>query len=77
MIQHFLLTIGEQMTEQKNPTQEEVNDYLDALCQSGMVNIYDAAPYVQGIFKVTKYDAQRYLLSWITMMEKMVEEDAE
>ena len=65
------------MTEQKLPTQEEVNDFLHGLCQSGMVNIYDSAPYIQGIFKITKYDAQRYLMNWISMMEKMVEEDAE
>jgi hypothetical protein len=56
------------------PTQEEVNDFLDATCQSGMVDIYDSAPLVQAIFGITKYDANRYLMNWIEMMEEVTKD---
>jgi hypothetical protein len=47
------------------PTQEQVNTFLDALRDSGKTNMVEATPYIQKHFRVTKYDAQRFLVKWM------------
>ena len=47
------------------PTQDKVNNFLDALRESGTINMFGAGEYIQDEFKITKYDAQRFLLKWM------------
>ena len=47
------------------PTQEEVNKFLDTLRESGETNMFGAGPYIQENFKITKYDANRFLVKWM------------
>lgn len=47
------------------PSQDKVNNFLDALRESGTINMFGAGEYIQDEFKITKYDAQRFLLKWM------------
>lgn len=47
------------------PTQKQVNTFLDALRDSGKTNMVGATPYIQKQFNITKYDAQRFLIKWM------------
>ena len=47
------------------PTQEEVNKFLNILRESGESNMFGAGPYIQENFKITKYDANRFLVKWM------------
>tara|TARA_R100000664_G_scaffold33818_1_gene52173 strand:+ start:2984 stop:3154 length:171 start_codon:yes stop_codon:yes gene_type:complete len=47
------------------PTQKQVNTFLDALRVSGKTNMFGATPYIQKQFNITKYDAQRFLIKWM------------
>ena len=47
------------------PTQKQVNTFLDALRVSGKTNMFGATPYIQKQFKINKYDAQRFLIKWM------------
>ena len=49
----------------KQITQEQVNRFLDDLRETGATNMYGATPYIQEIFNINKYDAQRFLLKWM------------
>ena len=44
------------------PTQEEVNKFLNILRESGESNMFGAGPYIQENFKITRYDANRFLV---------------
>ena len=57
------------------PTQKQVNTFLDALRVSGKTNMFGATPYIQEIFGVTKYDAQRFLVKWMETFEKRQEKE--
>ena len=46
-------------------TQKQVNTFLDALRASGKTNMFGATPYIQKHFRITKYDAQRFLVKWM------------
>lgn len=46
-------------------TQDKVNKFLDDLRETGITNIYGAGPYIQEIFGVSKYDANRFLVKWM------------
>ncbi len=45
--------------------QEEVNLFLDDLRESGDINMFGAAPYVQKEFGVSKYDARDLVKNWM------------
>jgi hypothetical protein len=45
--------------------QNEVNDYLDALRESGATNMFGAAPYIVEEFGVTRQEAKDLLLNWM------------
>ena len=45
--------------------QEQVNDYLDALRESGATNMFGAVPYVIEEFGVSKYDARDLVKNWM------------
>lgn len=45
--------------------QEEVNDYLDALRDSGAINMFGAVPYVIDEFNVSKYEARDLVKNWM------------
>ena len=45
--------------------QEEVNDYLDALRDSGATNMFGAAPYIVEEFGVSRTEAKTLLLNWM------------
>lgn len=47
------------------PTQDEVNIFLDNLRESGLVNMFGAGANIQKMFDVTKYDANRFLQTWM------------
>lgn len=44
---------------------EEVFDYLEALRQSGAINMFGAAPYIEEAFAVSRYEAKDLLLKWM------------
>ncbi len=46
-------------------TQNKVNKFLDDLRETGITNMYGAGPYIQEIFGVSKYDANRFLVKWM------------
>ena len=52
------------------PTQEEVNVFLDALRESGAVNMFGAGSSIQQQFDVTKYEANRFLQTWMTTFDE-------
>jgi hypothetical protein len=45
--------------------QEEVNLFLDDLRESGAINMFGAAPYVQKEFGVSRYDARDLVKNWM------------
>lgn len=47
------------------PTQDEVNNYLDALRKSGVVNMFAARPYVAERFGVDTKTAGKMLATWM------------
>ncbi len=47
------------------PTQEQVNKFLNILRESGLTNMFGAGKYIQDRFGVTKYDANRFLVKWM------------
>ena len=51
------------------PTQDEVNVFLDALRESGSVNMFGAGSSIQDQFGITKYEANRFLQTWMTTFE--------
>ena len=53
------------MNLSEQPTQDKVNIFLDALRESGTINMFGAGEYIQDEFKITKYDAQRFLVKWM------------
>lgn len=51
-------------------TQEEVNDYLDALREMGIINMFGAAPYISDTFGVSNKEAQKYLKNWMQTFDE-------
>jgi len=52
------------------PTQDEVNNFLVILRDSGLTNMFGAGQYIQDRFRVTKYDANRFLVKWMKNFNK-------
>ena len=44
---------------------EEYFDYLDNLRESGVTNMFGAAPYLQEAFDLTKIEAREILKEWM------------
>ena len=45
--------------------QEKINVYLDAVRESGAINMFTAAPYIAETFGVERREAQQYLKNWM------------
>lgn len=50
--------------------QEKINVYLNALRESGTVNMFGAAPYISETFGVNKEEARQYLKNWMASFSK-------
>lgn len=44
---------------------EEYFEYLDNIRDSGLINMFGAAPYLQEAFDLDRYDAKDILLEWM------------
>jgi hypothetical protein len=49
---------------------QEYFDYLEVLRDSGVTNMFGAAPYLQEAFDLTKSEARAILLEWMQQYEK-------
>ena len=63
------------MTPDTQPTQLEVDLFLDILRESGETNMFGAGPYIQERFGITKYDANRFLVKWMGTFEERNNDD--
>jgi hypothetical protein len=43
----------------------EYYDYLDALRETGQINMFGAGPYLQEAYGLTKYEARDVVLMWM------------
>lgn len=57
-------------TEKKIVCKDEVFVYLDALRESGVTNMFGAAPYVRDEFKCTIEEARAFLSEWMRTFEQ-------
>ena len=48
-----------------NKKQRVIFRYLDDIRESGKTNMFGATPYIQKHFRITKYDAQSFLVKWM------------
>lgn len=48
-----------------SPSKEQVFEYLDNLRESGVTNMFGAAPYIEEEFGVTKREAKAFLVEWM------------
>lgn len=49
--------------------------YLEDLRQSGVTNMFGAAPYLQEEFGLSKKEAREILGNWMTNYEKLLEKE--
>ena len=45
--------------------QEKINVYLDAVRETGTINMFGAAPLIAETFGVERREAQQYLKNWM------------
>lgn len=50
-----------------------VFNYLDALRDSGITNMFGATPYVQRVFNVPRKEAMDLLVEWMESLESFKE----
>lgn len=50
--------------------QEQVNYFLDELRESGVTNMFGAAPYLVEEFGVSRTEAKNLLLTWMQTFEE-------
>ena len=50
--------------------QEQVNYFLDELRDSGVTNMFGAAPYIVEEFGVTRQEAKSFLVNWMQTFEE-------
>ena len=50
--------------------QDEVNLFLDRIRESGAINMFGAAPYVQEAFGISKKEAKELLLNWMDTFDQ-------
>lgn len=55
---------------------QEYFDYLDALRESGVTNMWGAAPYLVQAFGLSRQDARDILLEWIDSFSERHKEKA-
>ena len=53
------------MDKFRTEMQKKVNNYLNALRETGTVNMFGAAPYISETFGVNKQEARQYLKNWM------------
>jgi hypothetical protein len=46
-------------------TQDEANEYLDGLRESGGINMAGAGPYLQAEFGIDRHEARNLLREWM------------
>jgi len=51
---------------------EEYYEYLNALRESGVVNMFGAGAYLQERFDLSRYDAKVILLAWMEQYKSAV-----
>ncbi len=51
--------------EKFTESETEVFEYLDALRESGVTNMYSAAPYIQREFSMEEDEARKLLAKWM------------
>mgnify|MGYP003298699703 CR=1 FL=1 len=49
---------------------EEYFEYLDALRESGITNMYGAGPYLQAEFGLEQREAREILIAWMETFEE-------
>lgn len=49
----------------ETPEKKDVFNYLDALRESGVTNMFGASPYLENRFGMTRRDARASLLAWM------------
>ena len=49
--------------------------YLEDLRQSGVTNMFGAAPYLQEEFDLSKKEAREILVNWMTNYEELLEKE--
>ena len=49
---------------------EEYFQYLDALRESGITNMFGAAPYLQNEFELSRNEARDILIEWMETFEQ-------
>lgn len=54
----------------KKDLQKEIFEYLVEVRDSGVVNMWGAAPYVQRKFNISIDEAGDYLVAWIKSFDK-------
>lgn len=54
---------------------DEVLEYLDLLRETGVTNMYGAAPYIVDEFNVDKYTARKLLGHWMKTFSKRHKEE--
>lgn len=50
--------------------QEEYFEYLDALRESGVTNMFGAGAYLENRFDLTRYEAKYVLMEWMKSFGK-------
>ncbi len=60
------------MTETMTITEEQLQ-FLDALRDSGIVNMFGAGSYIQDQFGVTRHEANRILNHWMETFDERIE----
>lgn len=49
---------------------EEIFAYLDALRESGVTNMFGAAPYIEDMFELNRQAARSMLMEWMETFDK-------
>lgn len=49
---------------------EEYFEYLDALRETGVTNMFGAAPYLESEFEMSRKDARDILVEWMETFEQ-------
>jgi len=72
-IKFFKFKRGLKMNRPKFITNEHL-DYLDALRDSGITNMFGASPYIVDEFKVSTKEAREILTYWMKTFSKRLKE---
>jgi len=60
----------EKQTLDKQPTQADVDIFLDSLRESGITNMFGATPYIEKRFGVNYEEARGFLVTWMDTFEE-------